>query len=542
MSLIFFPQYKKGKTGMKIHPGLTILDYLQQAGLEINAECGGKGTCGKCAVRIEKGEKNLNEPTGPEKKWDLEQKERLACQARVIRDEGDMQVFIKNFGRYEILKYGMERSIPLCPAFFREAGRVCTQSQPVDDYRGKIYGLAIDVGTTTVVFDVVDLENGNILATMARTNPQISYGNDVISRIEYTMVDKEARRYLSGPEKAERLKRLQHLIVEGINHSLQELSSDMGQDISGFIYDAVVVGNSTMRNIFFGLDVSNLGIKPFEPESKAAVTRKPEEINLSINPNGRIYGAALIGSHVGADVLADILASEMYKSKDICMLVDIGTNGEVVLGNQDRLICASCAAGGAFEGNSVTCGTGAIEGAIKEIRILDGKVVHSTIGNKYPIGVCGSGLIDLLAELLRHNLMSRTARIEQDFYITGEIKITQADIFQLITSKSALKTGAEILMNCFPAGLSDVQRIHLSGGFGNFINTVNAMEIGIIPKVPVEKVVKIGNGALEGAREMLLCRNCRSLSEDLARKVEHVRTNEVEKDFDNLIARNMYFE
>ncbi|HOL66198.1 MAG TPA: 2Fe-2S iron-sulfur cluster-binding protein, partial [bacterium] len=196
MGHIFFPQFKKGKSGFSVHPGLSILDYIRDNGLEIHAECGGHGVCGKCVVRVEKGEDNLNELTAAEKKFALNDKERLACQARVIKDDSDIVVFIKEFGTYEILKYGLERKIPMAPAVTRSGQQVFYQGKKVDDYFGKIYGLAVDIGTTTLVFDLVDLETGNILATMARTNPQISYGNDVISRIEYTLIDRETHRYL----------------------------------------------------------------------------------------------------------------------------------------------------------------------------------------------------------------------------------------------------------------------------------------------------------------------------------------------------------
>jgi len=542
MGIIFFPQFKKGKDGLKVHPGLTILDYIRTLGLEIHAECGGQGTCGKCVVRVESGSGNLNELTAAEKKFSLNEKERLACQARIIKDHENIVVFIKDFGEYEILKYGMEREVPVCPACYRKGNEVFYNNQKIDEYQGKIYGLAIDIGTTTLVFDLVDLETGNILATIARTNPQISYGNDVISRIGYTMVDQETRTYLSPDKRQERLKKLQKAVITGINNGLQELSRQANEPVGEYIYDTVVVGNPTMRNIFLGLDVSSLGLKPFEPVCPQAVTVRPEESGLEVNGKGFVYGAPLIGGHVGADILADILACEMYKKEELALMIDIGTNGELVLGNKNRLVATSCAAGGAFEGNTVSCGTGAIEGAIKEVHLDNGKVVYSTIGNKYPVGVCGSGLIDLLAELLRQGLMDKKARIKGEFYLTGELKITQQDIFQLVTSKSAVKTGVEVLLKYCQTQVNQLQRVYLSGGFGNFINSAHAMAIGLIPEVNQEIVVKIGNGALEGAREMLLCRDCRKTAEEIAGRVEHVRTNEVEKDFDYLVAKNMYFE
>ena len=542
MGYIHFPQYKKGRGKIKIHPGLTILDYLRKIGLEINSECGGVGKCGKCVVRIQKGEKNLNNLTPAEKKFPLGEKERLACQTRIIKDEEDIVIFIKNFGEYEILKYGTERKVPLCPVFYRDGSKVMKDSQEIEKYKGKIYGLAIDVGTTTLVFDLVDLETGNILATIAKTNPQISYGNDIISRIEYTLIDAQNKKYLGEEQKKQRVKKLQQTVVESINNSIEEISKRRGENISEYIYEAVIVGNPTMRNLFFALDVSSLGLIPFEPAQKEAIIKKPDEIELNINSKGQIYGGALIGGHAGADALANVMASEMYKKEEICMVVDIGTNGEIVLGNSERLISASCAAGGAYEGATISSGVGAIAGAIKEVEIVDGRVTYSTIGNKYPVGICGSGLIDLLAELLNHNIMSNTAKINQDFLITGNIKITQEDIYQLITAKGGLRADQEFLMEYYPVDIKNIGKIYLSGGFGNFINAKNAMKIGLLPEIEEEKIVKIGNGALEGAREMLLCKERRIKSEEIARKIEHCKPNEMKKDFAYLVAENMYFD
>ncbi len=541
MCNIQFPQFKRGKEGFKIHPGLTILEFARMAGVKINAECGGIGKCGKCIVRIEEGEENLNPLTHIEKKFNLKDKERLACQARIVRDKSDMVVYIKNFGEYEILKYGLEREVPICPVYRREGSRIFKNGSPVENYRGKIYGLAIDVGTTTVVFDLVDMENGDILETIAKTNPQISYGNDVISRIEYTLVDKHNKKYFEAAKRERRIHHLRMMVVDQINEAIRELSKERGEDISQYIYETAVVGNSTMRNLFCGLDVSSLGMIPYEASHTDAVIKTPDEIGLRTNEAGTVYGCALIGGHVGADIVADILASGMYKDDGISLLIDIGTNGEVVLGNKARMISASCAAGGAFEGAAVSCGIGGIEGAIKKIEIVDGRIAYSTIGDKYPVGVCGSGLIDLLAQLLDKNLMTKNARIQQDFYITGDLKLTQNDIFQLITSKSAIKTGWNILLKHYPVNIADVNKIYLSGGFGNFIDARNAMRIGLIPEVDEKKVIKIGNGALEGAREILLCKDSQTLSEEVARKVEHIKTNEVEKDFEYLMAENMYF-
>lgn len=224
------------------------------------------------------------------------------------------------------------------------------------------------------------------------------------------------------------------------------------------------------------------------------------------------------------------------------MVVDIGTNGEVVVGNKQRLMSASCAAGGAYEGATVGCGLGAVEGAIKNIKIEDGKVNYETIGGKPPIGICGSGLIDLLGELLKSGIMSKKAKLKEDFIITKDIRITQQDIYQLITAKAGLRTDQDLLIKYYGISLQDIDKIYLSGAFGNFISPENAVIIGLLPKVDYHKIVKIGNGALAGTKEMLLSREKRKEAEQVARKIKHLKPNEREKDFAYLVAQNMYFE
>lgn len=252
---IYFPQYKKGKAGLALHKGLSILEHLRKAGIEINAQCGGKGKCGKCRVRIEKGNKSLNELTKPEKSFSLSSQERLACQAKIIRDKRGIIVFIKESGKYAILKTGSGRDLALNPLTISKNGKVVQDGEVIDDYKGKIYGLAVDVGTTTLVFQIVNLESGEIVATIAKTNPQIIYGGDVISRIEYAIVGEKKVVYRTDKEIEKKIKELQDCVIDAINKSLKEFAP--------YIYEAVVVGNSTMRNIFFGLDIFSLGLKPY---------------------------------------------------------------------------------------------------------------------------------------------------------------------------------------------------------------------------------------------------------------------------------------
>ncbi len=222
------------------------------------------------------------------------------------------------------------------------------------------------------------------------------------------------------------------------------------------------------------------------------------------------------------------------------MLFDIGTNGEVVIGNREHIMTASCAAGGAYEGAQVGSGVGAIEGAISNISITDGVVEYSTIGGAEPVGVCGSGLIDLLAELLKAGIMTDKARLAEDFQVADGISLGQEDVYALITAKAGLRLDQDLLVKYYGVTLDEVESIYLAGAFGNYINVESAVAIGLLPPAP-EKVVKMGNGSLAGARLMLLSQAIRKESEAVARSIEHIKPNEHEPDFVYMVAEKMYF-
>ena len=527
MARMHFPQYRRGREGVEVFDG-TILEHAQKASAEVASECGGVGTCGRCVVRIDKGADGLNDRTSVEEKHSLGRDERLACQARPVSPQRDIYVFIRDFGDYLVLSDTLETHVELAPAVRRDGDRVVHADQgDLGPYRGEAYGLAIDVGTTTVLTEILDLEDGRSLGTLARKNPQILFGNDVISRIGHTMQHEDG------------LKQLQQTIVRAINEDLAEFEKGNGE-IRKHVYDVVAVGNSTMRDVFFGRDVSSLGVIPYEPGSLECIQCKAADIGLEVNPACRAYGGPLIGGHAGADAVADIVACGMHEDDAVNMLIDIGTNGEVAVGNRRRIMTASCAAGGAYEGATVTCGVGAIAGAIKNIWLHDGHVDFETIGGKPPVGICGSGLIDLLAELLRSGIMSGKARIEHQFHLTDKISITQQDIYQLITAKAGLRTDQDLLMKYYGVGIDDIERIYLAGAFGNFINPENAAAIGLLPHAP-EKTVRVGNAALAGARAMLLSRELRAAAEQVAANIEHTKPNEREPEFAYIVADKMYF-
>ncbi|MGC9317889.1 MAG: 2Fe-2S iron-sulfur cluster-binding protein, partial [Armatimonadota bacterium] len=328
---MYFPQYRRGRTGIELFEG-TILDHARRLGIAIDAECAGEGTCGKCVVRVERGADALSPPTSAEESFDLGENERLACQARVVRP-ADLYVYVMSAGEYTILSDTVRHKLELDPAVRRVGDTVIWRGEEgerkLGSYGAAMRGLAIDVGTTTLVCQVLDLESGEPQATVARKNPQSTYGDDVISRIDHTL------RHEGG------LQDLQTTVISSVNEILQELAERDGIPAEE-IYEVVAVGNPTMRNLFFGVDVESLGVIPFEPPGTEPINAQAGELGLAINPRANVYGPALIGGHAGADCLADIIAARMHRAETPCMVIDIGTNGEVAVGNAERIMTASC--------------------------------------------------------------------------------------------------------------------------------------------------------------------------------------------------------
>ncbi|NPV06853.1 MAG: DUF4445 domain-containing protein [Anaerolineae bacterium] len=536
---VIFPQYARGRNGVSIEEGATLWDHAWRLGIQVASACGGRGQCGKCVVRVESGGESLAERTEAERRFPLARDERLACQARIISSARDVVVYIWAAGEYTILTESTDQGmIRLDPHVSREGDRVVLREERIHSlgaYEGELLGLAVDVGTTTLVAQIVDLESGEVVATLACRNPQAAYGDDVISRIGYADTHEDG------------LRRLQRVVVEAVNSALRTFEGREGRSTVDHIYEAVVVGNPTMRNLFFGLSVHSLGTSPYEPQDISPINLDADAVGLEINPRANVYGAPLVAGQVGADCLAVILASGLHRVERPVMVVDIGTNGEVAIGSRERILAASNAAGGAFEGATVSCGTGAIEGAIKNVSILNGAVRYETIGDKPAVGICGSGLIDLLAEMLKNGIIDRSGRLAQAYRAANEfvisqngrrIGITQKDINELRLAKAGSALNQQTLMRKYGVDLEGVDRIYLAGGFGNYVSLDSAMAIGVLP-ARKEKLVKIGNGALTGARQMLLSRERRADAERIAPRIGHVKLSE-EADFLDRYVRELY--
>lgn len=503
MAKVYFPQYNK-KTEAD---GKSILECIQELGIEFYSECGGKGLCGKCSVEVTDGLEGLTEKTQLEEKLIKEPDKRLACSACL---NGNCDVYVKVPGlNQKILTDIFLDELESLPSVHKIFNRVFSSAKYLGRYNGRTYGLAADIGTTTVAISLVDLEKPEIISTAAFVNPQTKYGADVISRIEY---DRE------HPGE------LQHILVKKIN-------SVFGRED---IYDIVIVGNSTMRDLFFGKDVQSLGKLPFESGTRNRPLRgyAPE---LGLNFSSFVYSPPLIGGHIGSDTTASLLASGMHRSSEICMLIDIGTNCEIVLGNRDYMAGVSCAAGPAFEGCGIECGTAGINGAIEDVRIVcketSFNVEYKTINNAPPVGICGSGLISLISELLRNDLINSTGKFKTDkkrFEICGNAYITERDLSRLLLSKGAVSLGQKVLMGEMGIDKEKIDKVYLAGAFGNYIDIESAVRIGLLPDIDRERIVKIGNSALAGAILILASRNARKESERVAKRVRHIRLESID--------------
>ncbi len=380
------------------------------------------------------------------------------------------------------------------------------------------FGLALDVGTTTVVAHLVDLTSGITHDAAAKYNSQIKYGADVISRINY------ARQ----PGGAEVLHRAIIQDVEMLIDDLEERAKVGRGDISC----VVAAGNTAMLHFLLALETDLLRISPFVPVATSPPPLRAAEIGLRINPRGILYTLPMAGSYVGGDITAGILASGMHQSEEIALLLDIGTNGEVVLGNRDFLVACSASAGPAFEGGSISCGMRATSGAIDSVRIFrqEPLVSATTIDGHPPVGLCGTGLIDLIAEMLLAGIVDRSGHfqvgrapgrfrfnVEDDrlqFLLVGaresgrgrDVVLTQADVENLIRTKGAIYAAADSLVQSVGLTFADVKKIYIAGAFGNRLDVPHCITIGLLPDVPMDRIQFIGNSSVAGAKLVMTSR------------------------------------
>ena len=517
------------------------VDRVDSALQQVATSCKRNGNCKECIIEVLGGHEALCAPTEKEEFLQHQTPDkpnscfRLSCQAKLERD--DVDVVLETFKtKRKILTESLVGDVPLEPLTQVRGETIYFDQREVGPFTGNVYGLCIDLGTTTCVMHLVDLLSGELLTTVTFETPQKYGGSDVMSRITY-----------DGQERG----RLHESLLSYLNKTIRELPVDRRQ-----ICELVVAGNATMRDLFFELDVHSIGQSPYKSivqhefeEGKRSTTsllEKARNLRVQIHPEGAVYGLPLIYCHVGADTAGVVMALDFAHANDPIMMVDIGTNTEVVLGCKDKIMAASCPAGPAFEGGKITFGMPGIEGAIEHVQIDNGTVKFETIGEVPPHGICGSGLVDLLAELRRKEWMDELGRFHDDseeFTVVDDrgIVFTRADMSELAQAKSANVAGQLIIMRRYGISIDQIETLYLAGGFANYINPDNAKRIGLIPQFPTERIRKVGNAALEGARQVLINRNKRSELEELVRKIEHVEL-EREADFFQIFVEGAQFK
>lgn len=589
-------------TVLDVPAGTTILEAIRKAGLPIHSTCGGKGTCGDCLVQIIAG--GFHSKSSAALPDELRKRHyALACLTSV-RDH--LSIFLPKFepleiktvsslkyfedhknaisGAYEIDPVIRKVSLQLPPPSLdnnssdlkklrqellkkeeikissceysvlkklartvrKKNGRIAAvlfkseDSWTLLDVRAeegeeKIFGIACDIGTTTVVLHIVDLERGEIVGTASSLNQQITRGEDIISRIDYA-------------QRPARLRELRNFIAVTINHLIEKAAQSC-RISSSDIYYASFAGNTTMIHLFLNLDPRYLREEPYVPTFNDVPILSNRTLRLKMNPEARAYFAPAVGSYVGGDITAGLLCTPILKdSKKIFLFIDAGTNGELVVGNKEWLMTCACSAGPAFEGGGIKCGMPATAGAIEEIRLNDkGEPEYSVIGRTKPKGLCGSGMVDLLAELFVHGFIDRHGKFTEKARTTRFFKsetdegfliekpgrgywgrallITEKDIANLIRTKAAVFSACSLLLKNVGLTFDKIDGLCIAGGFGQHLDVGNAVRIGLLPDLGREKFHYLGNTSLLGATLILLSDKNRALVKDISERMTYIELN-----------------
>jgi uncharacterized 2Fe-2S/4Fe-4S cluster protein (DUF4445 family) len=578
---------------IKVSSGAVLLEAAHKAGIYLSSICGGDGYCGKCKVIIDTGQFK-SKPTALLTPDEVRENVVLACQTKVLSDmtitvprshtletgqilmdadahrfselpsevrEGIFEhdplvrkIYIEmspptvhdHTADHERLYLAIREQIdaPIMQTGFRLLQKLSRLLQ-TSDYKVTVtvgrrgetteviqiepgnrcernFAVAVDLGTTTVVAHLVDLTKAITIDTEATYNSQINFGEDYIRRIIYA-------------EENDAFDEMQNRIVNDVNNLIVTLATRQKIDLHD-LNTIVCAGNTAMIHFLLNLDPTRIRREPYIASAGFVPPIRAAEVGIQINKRGLLYCLPGVAAYIGSDIVAGVLATRIFTQKGISLLIDIGTNGEVVLGNTEWLTCASSSAGPAFEGSGVKHGMRAGGGAIEKLTILDdGSIEFKTIGEKHPVGICGSGLLDTLAELFTKGIIDRTGRFidnghprltESDegrqFQISPsdnehqEIVITQADIDNLIRSKAGVFASIKVLMEATQTKAEDLDAVYLAGGFGNFLNIKQAVNIGMLPDVPLEKMRFVGNTSIAGAKTVLLSRKALETTEKIA--------------------------
>ena len=591
----------------------SLMDIASDSSVSLESICGGAGSCGKCRVRVTDGMERLTPVNGMEKKAlteaELASGMRLSCQAKVI-SEGDITVVVPEGslrGHHRLLASGIEPEVALKPAMskivlnippatlrdiradddrlldilnseaaitaqishgahmsmpdalregswratitlFRDEELIRIES---GDTSKELLGVAVDVGTTKIAAYLIDLASGEMLSQDSRPNSQIPFGEDVMSRITF------AARNVDGLEK------LHGAVISTVNQMIESMCEKVDRDTTE-IMEVMMVGNTAMHHMFFGVSPEHLAAAPYAPAVRNSISVDPAHLGVDIYPFGKVSSLPNIAGFVGADAVAVLVSSGLYDDDEIGMMIDIGTNTEIIAGSRDGLVGCSCASGPAFEGAHIKHGMRASTGAIERVSIYPESLdVHlRTVDDAPPRGICGSGIVDALAEMLRCGVISSSGKIahlvgsdrvrigadgkpefvlatEEETENGTEVTVTQNDIQEIQLAKSAIFTGVSVLVRRLGIDYSDIKTIYAAGAFGTYVDATSAIAIGMYPDVPVERIKFIGNAAGSGARMALKSVETRALADGLSKKVEYIELAS-EPDFQSEFAKAMF--
>ncbi len=618
-SVLFLPYERK----IEVSEGETLLRAALEAGAHINASCGGGGVCGKCRVIIEKGkvEGGVTEKLSPE---DLEQGYRLACQSKIVEDvivrvpvesaidssimhmaatarktaqitemdlnelkeqglfmppvekrylelpppdQNDHLPDVTRLVSFLQLRHGEHRMFVGLPVIRKIPDTIrkenfkvtATLARPVQkgrkthiiniqhgDTSGHNYAIAVDVGTTTVYAQLLDLTTDKPLAQFGEFNGQISYGEDVISRIIYA-------------EKPDGLEKLHQVIINTINSLIKKLIRKSGIDIDE-VSSITLAGNTTMTQLLLKINPAYIRRSPYVPAATLFPPINAASLGLELEDHVTALVYPAISSYVGGDIVAGVMGSGLYRSKELTLFLDIGTNAEIVVGNKDWLACAACSAGPAFEGGGIKFGMRAAKGAIEDFSIdpVSLEPMNATIGNAPPKGISGSGLISIVATLFELGIINSKGKFNQDLKtqrirevdgifeyvlaykdvtaIDRDIVLTEIDIDNLIRAKGAIYSGFMTLLSEVGLSVTDLDRVILSGGFGSYVDLEKAITIGLLPEIEAEKVTFVGNGSLMGAKMSSLSNHIRKDVVEVTRKMTNFELSETNSYMDHYVA------
>jgi uncharacterized 2Fe-2S/4Fe-4S cluster protein (DUF4445 family) len=506
-------------------PGASIFELAESAGVHVPTSCRKQGKCKECIVEVVEGADALSPRTEPEEH--LRGSFRLSCQTSIAAPDALVRAHTMRRGAMQIVdSHVAQASWPARKLYVKPESYVNPEPRPGGQRRSS-YGLALDLGTTTVVLRLVDLRTGELVATSSFENPQRFGGSEIMSRIQY--------------DTDHRGKLLMRTLAGYLTHAIEEFPVSPQE-----IGEMVVVGNSTMRDLFFGLNVYTIGQNPYRSiteidveAGKRATTSllsSGRQCLLPIHPEARVWGAPIISGHVGADAAACMLAADLANEDRLVAIMDIGTNTELIVGNRRRMMAASCPAGPAFEGGGVACGMPALPGAVEDVTIDEhGEFRLSVIGGGAPEGICGSGLVKLLSELLRTGRMNDMGRFTDGasrIEIASGVYFLESDVNELAQAKGANAAGLQTVFSEYGIDFDEIEVFYLAGGFGRHIDIAAAQRIGLIPDLPASRVVQAGNASIEGATIALLSEEKRGEMEAMARRVAHCRLETHPRFFD----------